>query len=120
MIAESEDGFVGWIIDLAHHHGWLAAHFRPAQGRDGRWVTPMQGDKGFPDVILARGGRIVFIEAKREKGGVVSPAQRAWLEELDPAPQLCPEWACGGDGGVAHSVHVFRPSDRAAIEELLK
>ena len=38
---------------------------------------------GVPDiVILLEGGKTVFIEMKRKKGGTVSKEQKEWLERL--------------------------------------
>lgn len=38
---------------------------------------------GLPDLLVIVGGSLVFIEMKRVKGGVVSPAQRDWIEALN-------------------------------------
>lgn len=38
--------------------------------------------KGFPDFIIIVKNKLVFIELKRVKGGVVSDEQRQWLEAL--------------------------------------
>lgn len=94
------------VIDLAHILGWHVAHFRPAQTRRGNWVTPMTGDVGFPDLVLARYGAVVFAELKSERGKV-APAQEAWIEALT-----------GGDNGV----FVWRPHDWLAgtIESVLR
>lgn len=74
------------LVSAARVRGWLVAHFRPAQTRGGRWQTPMQGDAGFPDLVLARGGCVMAWELKghnaRGQLGKPSPAQRAWLAEL--------------------------------------
>jgi hypothetical protein len=42
------------------------------------------GTKGMPDLlaVLPPNGRLVGIEVKREEGGRLSPAQKAWGEEL--------------------------------------
>ena len=100
------------VIDLAKHHGWLVAHFRPAQMRSGRWATLMMGDPGFPDLVLARRGRVIFAELKKEDGAV-KPSQRRWLEELG-------EYGGLGDTLVGvYDVFVWRPSDRPTIEKVL-
>jgi hypothetical protein len=39
------------------------------------------GDPGFPDLVLAKHGRLYFFELKTEKGQL-SPAQAAWFQEL--------------------------------------
>lgn len=38
---------------------------------------------GFPDLMLFHGGKLIFIEMKRTKGGVVSPEQRDWHKFLE-------------------------------------
>lgn len=43
----------------------------------------VDGERGFPDRTIFLPGRIViFIEAKRRKGGVVSPQQTRWVNKL--------------------------------------
>ena len=46
-----------------------------------KWVSP--GWSGVPDrIILLPGGRIIFAETKRPKGGRLSPLQSYWGEKL--------------------------------------
>ena len=46
-----------------------------------KWVCP--GWSGVPDrIILLPGGRVIFAEVKRPKGGQVSRLQLWWLEKL--------------------------------------
>lgn len=46
-----------------------------------KWVCP--GWSGVPDrIILLPGGRILFAETKRPKGGVVAPRQAWWRHTL--------------------------------------
>ena len=49
-----------------------------------KWVCP--GWTGVPDrIVLLPGGRIIFVETKRPKGGKLSPMQKkwgAWLMDL--------------------------------------
>lgn len=73
----SEADFQQAVIDLAILRGWQVSHFRPAQVRDGQWVTPIQGHPGFPDLALARDGVVLLVELKR-MGGRVSPMQKTW------------------------------------------
>lgn len=76
----TETPFVGRIIGLAKSTGWLVTHFRPARTRRG-YRTPIQGDKGFPDLVLARDGVVLIRECKTDRGSP-SREQRAWLAEL--------------------------------------
>lgn len=46
-----------------------------------KWVCP--GWAGVPDrIVLLPGGRVMFIELKRPKGGQVSKLQKWWAEKL--------------------------------------
>lgn len=74
----SEADFQQRVMDAARRAGWMVAHFRPAKTQTGRWVTPMAGDKGFPDLALAKDGRVLLAELKRDTGKP-TPEQVAWL-----------------------------------------
>ncbi len=74
----SEAAFQQRVMDAARHAGWLCVHFRPAKTQRGVWVTPMAGDKGFPDLALAKDGRVILAELKSDKGKP-SKEQLAWL-----------------------------------------
>jgi len=59
---------------------------------------------GFPDWVLAHeNGRLIFAEAKSEKG-VVSEDQKKWLAVLDKG---------------ADEVYIWRPKDMDTIAEIL-
>jgi hypothetical protein len=73
----SERVFTDTLIREATARGWMVAHFRPAKTDKG-WRTAMQGDAGFPDLALARGGQTILAELKSEKGRV-SAEQKLWL-----------------------------------------
>lgn len=93
----SEAAFQAQVIALARLCGWLVHHSRPALRRSGRVSTPVAGDVGLPDLVLARGGVVLFVELKAEAGRV-APAQRAWARAITGA-QVVPEgvvvWAAG-------------------------
>jgi hypothetical protein len=84
LVPESEDALQTKAIELLHLHGYIVAHFRPAQIiRNGEtsWRTPVSADgAGFPD-LCAVGKNILFIECKSEKG-IISTDQQAWLAAL--------------------------------------
>jgi hypothetical protein len=70
------------VIELARRLGWRTAHFRTSRTQSGGWATAVQGDgKGFPDLVLARNGYVLFVELKA-KAGRLSAEQDAWLEAL--------------------------------------
>lgn len=114
-LPESEAGFQGWVLDLARTYGWLIYHARPAKVRDGQWATPMTGNPGFPDLVLARGGRVIFAELKKQAGRV-EPDQQQWLDELQGDVDV----VHAGPGCRVHEVYVWRPDDRAWIQEVLR
>lgn len=73
-------------------------------GRCLKWVCP--GWAGVPDrIILLPGGRIVFVELKRPKGGDVSALQQKWAEWLTKL-------------GFRHRL-VFNHADLRALEQFL-
>jgi hypothetical protein len=56
---------------MVEHHGGLCL----------KWVCP--GWSGVPDrIILLPGGRVVFAETKRPKGGKLERLQKWWRERL--------------------------------------
>lgn len=104
----TERQFTETVIELAKLHGWKVAHFRTSMDR-GVWRTAMAGDIGFPDLVLARKGVVIFAELKSERGRL-SPHQKAWLDALDPAPVI--------PGYVR--AEVWRPSDIEEIKAVLR
>jgi len=101
--AETEKEFQSCVIDFAKLNGWLVSHARPARvtvkGRE-TYRTALQGDAGAPDLLLARGGKVILVELKSEKGKP-SHMQTAWIT------------ACGNHG------RLWRPSDWDDIFEEL-
>ena len=83
------------VTDLADLWGWKWTHFGKAQYKDGRWSTPLSGSKGFPDLVLVRPPRLLFIELKSDTGRL-SLDQKLWLEILGEAGQ---------------EVHMWKPKD---------
>jgi hypothetical protein len=70
------------VIDMAHLFGWMVHHCRPAQNKRGEWSTPIQGDAGFVDLVLASDGRrSLCVELKSERGRTTS-AQDAWKRAI--------------------------------------
>ena len=92
------------VIELAHLFGWLVHHTRPAQMPSGRWATPIQGDAGFPDLVLVRGHDTIFVELKSAIGRT-SDKQDAWIAALREAGQ---------------EVHIWRPRDITDIKNRLQ
>lgn len=77
----SEAAFQELIIRVAKAHGWQVAHFLPAVNSRGRWLTHQLGHVGFPDLVLARTGRVLMVELKRQ-GGRMTAGQKQWGRHL--------------------------------------
>ena len=90
---QSEAQFRKAVLDYAKLAGWLACYI-PDSRRN-------VGDAGLPDLILARGGRVILAELKTSKGRL-RDGQKCWLEEA------------GGNG------RVWRPGDWEDIERDLR
>ena len=100
---QTEAEFTSEVIAMAHLYGWMAHHGRPGRIAAG-WRTPISGDVGFPDLVLVRGGRLLFVELKTERGRL-SEGQKDWLAAL---------------GGCVARAHLWRPRDWAEIEKALR
>ena len=93
--AVPETDFQRTVTEMAERFGWLVYHTY-----DSRRSAP-----GFPDLVLVRPPRVLFAELKSEHGRVTTP-QEAWLKALG---------ACDGV-----EAHLWRPSDSAGIEGVLR
>lgn len=102
----TEADFQKVIIEFAKLRGWKVHHTRPALRQSGRYSTPIQGDKGFPDLTLARGGVVIFAELK-SKGGRLTDDQKAWGHAINHLGSQWCRWYC------------WRPDDWEQIREEL-
>ena len=96
------------IIDCESDGRWDAENPKPArngmhakglmQHLDGYWPSRAERAKraGFPDLVLIRPPRVLFLELKRQTGRL-SPIQREVIDQLDACPGV--------------EVQVARPSD---------
>ena len=92
------------IIELAKHLGWMVFHPMPVQNQAGRWRTAQQGDRGFPDLVLAhRELGVIFVELKSTIGRI-SDYQQLWIDTLRQA---------------GAEVYVWRPIDIAQARKIL-
>lgn len=83
------------VVECAHRFGMAAAHFGAGMTPSGSWITATVADGGgFPDLVIAGGGRLLFVELKSAKGRL-SERQLIWLDRLRKA---------------GAEVHVFRPA----------
>jgi hypothetical protein len=89
----NETEFKDLVIGVAKRYGWLIHHDLPAMNRRGAWATHIQGDAGFPDLLLIHptGGKILAIELKSEKGKT-SPLQKRWLLAFEQAGVYSAVW----------------------------
>lgn len=72
----TEDELLTAITEAATMTGWRWMHIRRSD------LAIVQGHSGFPDLILARDGRVMYLELKTMTGDV-TPDQAAWLVALD-------------------------------------
>lgn len=91
------------IRALAKRLDWLVYHTHDSR----------RSEPGFPDLVLVRGGRVIFAELKAQRGRV-SPAQHVWLERLHETTETLAEAvaaspADNGYLGNLVTVHVWRP-----------
>ena len=91
----TEDQLLTAVIEAATLYGWRVHHDRRSD------KAIQQGDRGFPDLVLARECEVRFLELKSEKGRVTQE-QDWWISDL---------------GDLAR---VIRPSDLDAVLEWLK
>ncbi len=118
LITETE--FKTKVIDLAHVRGWLVHHDRPARKGDGGWSTPIEGDPGFPDLVLVRDLSIIIVELKTTKGVLLDP-QRKWFGALTgDGTGRSPRRDMSTEDGYDLLIDTWRPEDWAFIEEVLK
>lgn len=78
-----EDAWQSRVIAAARAHGWRVVHYRRARSGRRGWSTPVQGDAGGPDLLLARAGVVILAELKSDTGGY-GPGQREWAREIGP------------------------------------
>lgn len=103
--AMSEDELKAMVIQTAKLYGWRVCHFRPARTATG-WRTPLEGDAGLPDLILARDGQVLLAELKSTRGKPTTE-QLQWLEALGDHGRL---WAPASwtDGSIQHELRRHR------------
>lgn len=88
----TEADLLAATIDLARLHGWRTIHVRPARTTQS-WRTPVQGDgKGFPDLLMVRGDRLLAVELKSSVDARLRPEQVAWLDALRRAGAETAVW----------------------------
>lgn len=122
---QTEAQFQSAVIDYARRTGWRVAHFHDSRREVAGKLVGDVDAVGFPDLTLARDGRIIFAELKAEKGRLRTE-QRDWLAELNGIGEL------GLEDGITTAfirlqgrlprvlVFLWRPSDWPEIEAVLR
>lgn len=100
MTGESEKQFQEKVVQLARLLGYRCYHTHDSR----------RSAAGFPDLVLAKPGRLVFAELKSEKGKV-SREQEQWIETLRAAGAHVCLWRAGDMPTV---VRVLQGHDEAA------
>jgi hypothetical protein len=101
----SEAAFQTCVMDLARWTGWKVFHPRTVKTDGGRHLTAYQGDRGFPDLVLAHKQRgVLFVELKTDKGRL-DTHQEEWGRHLVAAQA---------------EYYVWRPSDWEEIKKRLR
>lgn len=96
------------VVKYAQKLGWLVAHF-PRTNPEGRWRTAVAADaKGYPDLTMVRGSRLIFAELKSDRGRL-RPEQRVWLDRLGQAALA----------RYGFEVYEWRPRDWHEVQRLL-
>jgi hypothetical protein len=119
----NEAGFQAQVIGLARVYGWRIYHApdnRPAgrSGKPQRLAAP-EG-RGFPDLVLVKGPRLIFAELKTRTGRL-QPGQEEWLEalrEVDKAIIQSCEYQ-GPDQPPSVEAYLWRPADWGLIQATL-
>ena len=73
----SEKSFMASVVKLATLTGWLCYHT----------FNSRRSSPGFPDLVMVKPPKVLFIELKREKGKLSEP-QRLWKEMLEQCPRV--------------------------------
>ena len=91
-MAMLEAQFKNAVIEVATRYGWLVHHDLPSMNRRGKWATHVQGNTGFPDLVLLNAkGVLVFAELKSDTGRL-SKTQEEWLDRLDKTQAIVQVW----------------------------
>ncbi len=109
MLTITEQQFTNYVLAYAKSLGWRCHHVRTS-GRmsNGVAIPTVQGDKGFPDLVMVGTGtnahRIIFAELKVGKNKP-TPEQDRWLGLL------------GGRNAI--ECYLWRPADWSDILKVL-
>ena len=81
-----EKEFQAAIVKLAKELGWRISHL-PRVSAEVE-IRKLYDNTGFPDLVLAKDGKVLFLELKRLQGralhSLVSEDQWDWMQDLPP------------------------------------
>ena len=84
-IQETEAQFQERVEQYATIRGWKWMHVQKTANDRGYWRTPIRGmlGKGFPDLFMVRGHRIIAAELKGSRGRYSASQEQVlgWLTE---------------------------------------
>lgn len=110
----TEDDWQRLVVETARLHGWLVHHNRPGMNRRGQWATHIQGDPGFPDLVMVHPrGWVVFAELKAGRRKLTEHQDR-WVKALAAVENR------QRSNGVLVYVAVWRPSAWPRVEAILR
>ena len=99
----TEQQFTNSVLAWAKALGWRCFHVRTSGRMQGRNAIPtVQGDKGFPDLVMVRPPRLIFAELKVGKNKLSSD-QFQWQDALSQCVEM----------------YVWRPSDWSRLLVIL-
>lgn len=96
----TEDELLRDVRQMARTLGWDTYHTLRSRG----------SEPGWPDLVLAKAGVLLFRELKREQG-VLTPSQERWLSHLRAAGLDADVWRPTDllDGSIHHVLHGAAP-----------
>lgn len=93
--ALTESQWQAQVLEWAKRAGWTHYHTHDSRKSPG----------GFPDLVLARPGRMVVFAELKTMRGIELPSQKAWRALLN--------------GAVGCQAYLWRPSDDEEVKEVL-
>ena len=79
----TEDDLLRAVLELCLYRNCHAHHSRPARTVNG-WRTAIQGNPGFPDLVIVGTRGVLWRELKAPRGRV-TPEQARWIAQLQRA-----------------------------------
>lgn len=105
----TEKQFQATVVNLATILGWGPIYHT----FDSRRSNP-----GFPDLVLLRGGELIFAELKTDTGKLTD-AQKRWIASLRLVRERLTR-ITGQDDRLPIEVHIWRPRDWEALQARLQ